>query len=67
MQGRNRNTDAENKRMDTKGGRGGGMNWEVGINIYTLMCMECIANEGLLYGTGNATSLCCAVETNTTL
>ena len=41
MQGRNRDTDVENKRMDTKGGKqggevGGGMNWEIRIDIYTL-------------------------------
>ena len=46
--------DVENKRMDTKGGkwRGGGggvMNWEVGIDIYTLMCIKWIANKNLLF------------------
>ena len=63
MQGRNRDTDAENKYkgeckrdelkrillfplgMDTKGGKwrgegGGGMNWEIGIDIYTLICIK---------------------------
>ena len=40
LQGRNRDTDVENKCMDTKGGReGGGMNWEIGIDIYTLICI----------------------------
>ena len=29
----------EKKCMDIKGGRGGGMNWEIGIDIYTLLCM----------------------------
>ena len=37
-------THVENKRMDTKGGKqgwgGGGMNWEVGIDIYTLICIK---------------------------
>ena len=39
-------TDVENKRMDTKGGKrrgdggGGGMNWEIGIDMYTLMCIK---------------------------
>ena len=42
LQGRNRDTDVENKRMDTKQGSGGdgcgnGMNWEIGIDIYTLI------------------------------
>ena len=47
LQGRNRDTDAENKCMDTKGGKqqegdgnGGGMNWEIRIDIYTLMCIK---------------------------
>ena len=38
LRGRNRDTDVENKRMDTKGGKwwggGGGMNWEIGIDVY---------------------------------
>ena len=42
FQERNRDTDVENKRMDTKGGGGGGggMNLEIGIDIYTLICIE---------------------------
>ena len=49
MQGRNRDTDVENKCMDTKGGKrqgggggsgDGGMNWETGIDIYTLICIK---------------------------
>ena len=49
MQGRNRDTDIENKRMDTKGanegggsgagGGGGGRNWEIGTDIYSLPCI----------------------------
>lgn len=31
----NRDTDGKNKRMDTKGERRGGMNWETGIDIST--------------------------------
>ena len=31
LQNRNRGTDIENKCMDTKWGRGGGMNWEIVI------------------------------------
>ena len=45
LQGRNRDTDVENKRMDTKGGMGAGeMNWEIGIDIYTLTNMYEIDN-----------------------
>ena len=44
LQSRNRNTDVENKRMETKGekrgGGGGGMNWEIVIDIHTLICMK---------------------------
>ena len=35
LQSRNRDTDVENKCMDTKG-EGGVMNWGIGIGIYTL-------------------------------
>ena len=54
-------TDIENKHMDTKGGKGGGMNWEIGIDIYTLLCIKQITNENLLYRTGNSTQ--CSVVT----
>ena len=43
LQRRNRDTDVENKHMDTKVGKwgvGGGMNWEIGIDIYTLICIK---------------------------
>ena len=40
--------------MDTKGGkwRGGGggvMNWVIGIDMYTLMCIKLMTNNNLLY------------------
>ena len=31
------------------------MNWKTGIDIYTVHCIKQIANENLLYGTGNST------------
>ena len=54
LQGWNRDTDVENKRMDTKGGSGGEgggarMNWEIGIYICTLICIKYITNKNLLY------------------
>ena len=61
MQSRNRVTDVENKLTDTKGGREGGMNWEIGIDICTLLCIKWITNENLLYSTGNSTQ--CSVVT----
>ena len=40
--------------MDTKGGKrqgggGGGMNWEIGIDMYTLICIKWRTNKNLLY------------------
>ena len=37
--GQNRDTGVKNKHMDTKwgSGGGGGMNWEIGIDMYTLI------------------------------
>ena len=64
MQSRNRDTDIENKRMDIKGGkRGGGMNWEIGIDIDTLLilCVSMRTNENLLYSSRNSTQ--CSVVT----
>ena len=39
--------------MDTKGQGGGGINWEIAIDIYTLLCIKQIINQNLLYSTGN--------------
>ena len=47
--------------MDTKGGMGGGMNWEIGIDIYRLLYITWITNENLLYSTGNSAQ--CSVVT----
>ena len=46
--------DVQNKRMDTKWWKvvlwgGGVMNWEIGIDIYTLICIKWITNKNLLY------------------
>ena len=41
--------------MDTKEGKrgqgcgDGGMNWDIGIDIYTLTCIKWITNKNLLY------------------
>ena len=51
MQGRNRDTDVENGHMDTKGGKlrwggdGGVLNWAIGIDMYTLMCIKLMTNK----------------------
>ena len=34
-----------------------GINWEIEINIYTLLSINQIANKDLLYSTGNSTQL----------
>ena len=47
-------TDVEKKCMDTKsgkrrgGGGGGVMNWAIGIDMYTLMCIKLMSNKNLL-------------------
>ena len=41
--------------MDTKGGKqrgdggGGVMNWVIGIDMYTVMCIKLMTNKNLLY------------------
>ena len=39
FQSRKRDTDAENKCMDTKRGEGGERNWEIGTDTYTLLIL----------------------------
>ena len=41
--------------MDTKGESGGGINWEIGIDLYTLPCVKQTTNGNLLDSTGNST------------
>ena len=36
-----------------EGGRGGQINWDIGIDIYTLLYKK-IDNKDLLYSTGNS-------------
>ena len=36
-------------------GVGGGTNWEIGIDIYTLLYIKQITNKDLLYSTENST------------
>ena len=45
MYGPYRDTDREKKCMDSKQGKGGGMNWEIGIDIYTRLCIKQITKE----------------------
>ena len=39
----------------SQGGRGTGINWEIGIDIHTLLYIKQITNKDLLYSTGNST------------
>ena len=41
--------------MVTRGKEGGGINWEVGIDLYTLLYIRWINNKPLLYNTENST------------
>ena len=34
---------------------GGGINWEIGIDICTLLYIKSVTNKDLLYSTGNST------------
>ena len=64
MQNRNRDTDVENKHMDTKGvEKGVGKNWETGNDVFTLLIlsMKQVTNENLLYCTRNPTQ--CSLAT----
>ena len=53
MQSRYRDIDTENKLMDTKEGRGDGIDWEIGIDIYAVLCIKQITNEDHCYSTRN--------------
>ena len=52
FESRNKDTDVENKCMDTKGEKG---NWETGMDIYKLLYIKQRTNENLLYSTENST------------
>ena len=48
--------------MDTKGGKprwgggGGVLNWAIGIDMYTLMCIKLMTNKNLQYKQTNRTT-----------
>ena len=52
FQKRERVTDVENNLMVNKEKRGG-ITWETGIDIYTLLYIKQITNKDLLYSEGN--------------
>ena len=47
LQGRNKDSDIENRLMGTVGEKEGGTNWESSIEIYTLPCVKQIAKAKL--------------------
>ena len=49
FQGRNRDADVQNEHVDTAAGGEDGTNWEIRIDIYTLLCVKQIASGKLLY------------------
>ena len=55
LQGRSWDTDVENGHMDTKGGKlrwggdGGVLNWAIGIDMYTLMCIKLMPDKNMQY------------------
>ena len=54
MQSKKRHGHRE-KTWTPKRGIGGRMNWEIGIDRYTVLCIKQITNENPLYSTGNST------------
>ena len=49
LQSRNRDTDVENKLTDTTWERGGWVNWEIEVDIHTLLYIKQITNKNLVY------------------
>ena len=62
VQGRNRDTDIENRLVDTVWGREGSTSWERSMETDTLLHMKQIARGALLYNTGSSTW--CSVTTS---
>ena len=50
----NRVTDVENKLMVTRGEKRERINWEIVIDVYTLLNIKYITNKDLLYSTENS-------------
>ena len=61
LQGRNRDTDIENRLLDSAREGKGGTNQESSIETYTLPCVKQMASKKLLYTVGS--SAWCSVMT----
>ena len=42
-------TNIQTPREESRGWDGGGMNWDAGIDIYTLICIKQVTNKNLQY------------------
>ena len=54
VQSRNILTDLENELVDTRGKAEGAIDWEFGMDMYTLIYLKWTTNKDLLYSTGNS-------------
>ena len=54
LQGKNRDADVGNRHVNTGVVQWSGLNWEIGINICTLLCAKQIASEYMLYSRGSS-------------
>ena len=61
MQSRDRDTDVQNKCMDTKRERRDGMKWELGTDVYAPLRVKQVTNENGLHSIENSTQ--CPVVT----
>ena len=59
MQGRNRDADMENRRVDAARGGEAGMNSESSVETHTLPYIKQIASGNLLYDTGSSNPVPC--------
>ena len=57
LQSKNRDTDRENKPMDTKGIESG-MNWEIRTDMYTLLGIKQVIKENLFHSTRGLSTQC---------
>ena len=51
LQGKGIDADIENRHVDL----GGGLNWEIGFDVYTLSCAKQINGRNLLYSVWSST------------
>ena len=62
LQGRNKDADVENGRMETAGEAEGELNWESSMDVYPLPCVKQTASGDLLSSTGSSAWCCDDLE-----